>query len=671
MIFPVLPLVLSTCLFQQQQQQQQHPGDNNNKTSRTITMMNRLPWLPSSISNSRLDKDVINASADTGEDDDDNDVGEDTTSLRKIGKKKDLESDDNPFSTITIIDEKNYIGSSDNDNDNINDSDSDVSTTVTHIIVLIHGWMGNALEMDYIRESIKNAAVIAATNKNKNNERNNMDNKNKNDDKCHHRFVIHSALCNEDRTNDGIVAGGERIANEINSLVRYIVNGGGGSSSGSSSSSSSSSSNDNENENENDSNSSSSKTHSDPVTLSIIGNSLGGLYARQALAGIDWNMEQEPHSSSSSSSSPSISLTPMVFLTTATPHLGISGHTYFPLPRAAEFMVAQSMQVTGKDFFRFNTVVEDLTYKQYYIEPLSRFQQRIAYINVYGTDFQVPTATAAFWAPGSDSPHYRVARTITKKRTNITSTDTVREEDDEVPTPKEIVMTLTTPRRLDNVLKNENNEEEILDLDQNDDVLSEKNENEDTNETEHRKKSHNDHKDPSEVYKVWSKRLDRLGWTKVLVDVRETVPSVPVTGSPTPSEASIHSSTPGIEIEKENETEKENDDGEGSDGGGSVGGDNSDNNSGGNNSIISSSSKDDDDDNSNNNNNNNNKGEKNDNVNTDIIDTHTHVKDNWTAGELLTEFKGGLMTASGKASGTTSFWSLKPRIPVRCMLWKC
>ena len=356
----------------------------------------------------------------------------------------------------------------------------------------------------------------------------------------------------------------------------------------------------------------------------------------------------------------------MVFLTTATPHLGISGHTYFPLPRAAEFMVAQSMQVTGKDFFRFNTVVEDLTYKQYYIEPLSRFQQRIAYINVYGTDFQVPTATAAFWAPGSDSPHYRVARTITKKRTNITSTDTVREEDDEVPTPKEIVMTLTTPRRLDNISKNENNEEEIMDLDQNDDVLSEKNENEDTNETEHRKKSHNDHTDPSEVYKVWSKRLDRLGWTKVLVDVRETVPSVPVTGSPTPSEASIHSSTPGIEIEKENETEKENDDGEGSDSGGSVGGDNSDNNSGGNNSIISSSSKDDDDDNSN-----NNKGEKNDNVNTDIIDTHTHVKDNWTAGELLTEFKGGLMTASGKASGTTSFWSLKPRIPVRCMLWKC
>jgi hypothetical protein len=655
MILPtgIVPLVLFTWLFQQQQQQQhQHQSDNNNnKTSRTITMVNRLSWLPSSISNSRLDKDVINASAGVGEDDDDNDNDDDgeKNSLINNSKKKDLEFDNDPFSTITIIDEKNYIDSDDNENDNI--SDSNVST-VTHIIVLIHGWMGNALEMDYIRESIKNAAVTAATNKNENNKINDRDNKNKNDDKRHHRFVIHSALCNEDRTNDGIVAGGERIANEINSLVRYIVNGGSGGSSSSSSS----------NKNENDSNSS-SKTHSDPVTLSIIGNSLGGLYARQALAGIDWNMEHEKPTSSlsaspsSSSSSPSITLRPMVFLTTATPHLGISGHTYVPLPRAAEFMVAQSMQETGKDFFRFNTVVEDLSYKQYYIQPLSRFQQRICYVNVYGTDFQVPTATAAFWAPGSDSPHYRVVRTSTKASTDA------NEEDDDVPTPKEIVMTLTTPRRLDNILKNENNKEEILDLDQNDDILSEKNEN------KNRKKSHNDHNDPSEVYKVWSKRLDRLGWTKVLVDVRETVPSVPVAGSPTPSEASIHSSTRSIEIENE----KANDDGERSDDDNSVGGDNSDNNSGGNNSIINSSSKDDDDDKSNNSNsnNNNNEGGKNNDVNTDRTDTDTYVKDNWTAGELLTEFKGGLMTASGKASGTKSFWSLVPRIPVRWLLWKC
>jgi hypothetical protein len=655
MILPTgigVPLVLFTWLFQQQQQQQQHQhqsDNNNNKTSRTITMVNRLSWLPSSISNSRLDKDVINASAGVGEDDDDNDNDDDggKNSLINNSKKKDLEFDNDPFSTITIIDEKNYIDSDDNENDNI--SDSNVST-VTHIIVLIHGWMGNALEMDYIRESIKNAAVTAATNKNENNKINDRDNKNKNDDKRHHRFVIHSALCNEDRTNDGIVAGGERIANEINSLVRYIVNGGSGGSSSSSSS----------NKNENDSNSS-SKTHSDPVTLSIIGNSLGGLYARQALAGIDWNMEHEKPTSSlsaspsSSSSSPSITLRPMVFLTTATPHLGISGHTYVPLPRAAEFMVAQSMQETGKDFFRFNTVVEDLSYKQYYIQPLSRFQQRICYVNVYGTDFQVPTATAAFWAPGSDSPHYRVVRTSTKASTDA------NEEDDDVPTPKEIVMTLTTPRRLDNILKNENNKEEILDLDQNDDILSEKNEN------KNRKKSHNDHNDPSEVYKVWSKRLDRLGWTKVLVDVRETVPSVPVAGSPTPSEASIHSSTRSIEIENE----KANDDGERSDDDNSVGGDNSDNNSGGNNSIINSSSKDDDDDKSNNSNSNNNEGGKNNDVNTDRTDTDTYVKDNWTAGELLTEFKGGLMTASGKASGTKSFWSLVPRIPVRWLLWKC
>lgn len=482
---------------------------------------------------------------------------------------------DDPFSTITIIDENN-------NRNNVALASEPVST-VTHIIFLIHGWMGNALEMDYIRESIKNAAeaAAAATTKNSNNSQN---------DERHHRFVIHSAACNEDRTNDGIVAGGARIANEINSLVRYIVDGGGGNCS-----------NDNGND---DDDSNNSKTHSDPVTLSIVGNSLGGLYARQSLADIDWNLEEI---SSSSPSSPSITLTPMIFLTTATPHLGISGHTYFPLPRAAEFVVAKGMQETGKDFFRFNTILEDLFHKQYHIDPLARFQQRIAYVNVYGTDFQVPTATAAFWAPGSDSVHYKV------RTTTDTNTDTVREENggDIISTPKEIVMTLTTPRRID-----------LLNEEKKGNGVHEKNEN--------RKQLQSKDDDPSEVYRAWSKRLDALGWTKVLVDVRENVPSVPV-GSPTPSEVSSFESYV-----------KEDDDSS---------------NSGDNNSIVndnSNSNEDEDDDKSNRNEDNNNN------------DIDMFKEDTWTAGELLAEFKGGLMTTSG----TNSIWSLKPRIPVCVgLLW--
>ena len=116
------------------------------------------------------------------------------------------------------------------------------------------------------------------------------------------------------------------------------------------------------------------------------------------------------------------------------------------------------------------------------------------------------------------------------------------------------------------------------------------------------------------------------GWTKVLVDVRENVPSVPV-GSPTPSEVSSVDSY--------------------------VKGDDDSSNSSDNNSIVydnNNNNNEDDDDKSN---------KKEDNNNNDI-DIDMCQEDTWTAEELLTKFKGGLMTRSG----TNSIWSLKPRIPV-------
>lgn len=506
------------------------------------------------------------------------------------------------FAALTIID--------DNDNEA---SASETVSTVTHIIFLIHGWMGNALEMGYIRESIQNA-VIEAADKKKYGER-------------HHRFVIHSAVCNEDCTNDGIVAGGSRIAEEINALVRHIIVG----DVCDDSNSNSNNHDDIENKiNTNRDNCSSSNSssrnvqfHSDPITLTIIGNSLGGLYARQSLAEINWNLDGVFLSTSSSPSSPSVTLTPMIFLTTATPHLGISRHTYIPLPRAAEFVVAKGMQETGKDFFLFNTVLEDLFNMPCYMEPLSRFQERLAYVNVYGTDFQVPTATAAFWAAGSNSPHHRVqtsaATTVDTDnigRTRAEDNDVVVEGSwepsttDIISTPKEIVMTLTTPRQIE---------------------IS----NEETYQTSDSKKDENEKgDDPSELYRAWSKRLDQLGWTKVLVDVRENVPSVPVP-SPTVTEASNF------------ESDVKGDDGSS----------NSDSNS-----IVNGDSNSDDGDQSNDINinevNNEMEGGSSD-KDSNIIDMV--MKDNWTAGELLTKFKGGLLSGTN----SKSFWSIKPRIPVR------
>ena len=504
---------------------------------------------------------------------------------------------DDPFSEITIIEQNNDGSCVETGCENKHDCENEIERSgngvsdasiviVTHIIVLIHGWMGNPAEMGYIKESIQNAANknVASCDDNIN-------------DNVKHRFVIHSAACNEHRTDDGIAVGGSRMAQEINELVRYIVDGGPFGTT---------------NDNDNDNGVYGEEKKTSLFTLSIIGNSLGGLYARFALAGIDWSIEDK--SPSSSSPRTPNTLLPMIFLTTATPHLGISQHTYIPLPRAAEFVVAQGMKQTGRDFFRFTPVLEDLFHKDYFVNPLSKFQQRIAYINVYGTDFQVPTATAAFWASGSDSVHYRVPTVPILSENDCTdkdSNDPNSESASELPSssvPKAIVMLLSTPQRLDLLDEVEDRAEE---LDAKEEVKDGKPQ---------------DNKDTTKLYRAWSKRLDRLGWTKVLVDVREDVPTVPV-----PVKSSDETTS------NENKSDEDCDT---------------------NGSSESDEEKDGTDNNT----------STADNTKIEDADIDLTLKNTWTAGELLAEFQGGLLTAGGngkKQKRRGSLWDLKPRIPVR------
>lgn len=128
------------------------------------------------------------------------------------------------------------------------------------------------------------------------------------------------------------------------------------------------------------------------ISLSFIGNSLGGLYARSALADIHWDLPDERK------------VVPNVFCCTCTPHLGKRGLTYLPLPRFAEQGIGHALQPTGRDLFGLNTVIEDLATKARYIDPLKQFKKRITYANAFGTDLQVPTSTAAFLA-NTESPH--------------------------------------------------------------------------------------------------------------------------------------------------------------------------------------------------------------------------------------------------------------------------
>lgn len=249
-------------------------------------------------------------------------------------------------------------------------SDDDVnSCTVTHFCFLVHGHRGLSHDLAYVRHVMRRAAP-------------------------QHNFVVHSVTCNEKKTDDGVEAGGERLVNEMLETIRREMK------------------------------KRSKGVDEDPalkdITISILGNSLGGLYSRYALSRLkDKCMEscKNPTTRNVTAQASStgfyvlddaFALYLNIFCTTATPHLGIAGHTFLPLPRRAEIGVAHAMGATGKDLFRLNSLLWEMATGDHFLEPLRAFRKRIAYANAFGTDFPVPAATAAFLSEASAYPHHVV-----------------------------------------------------------------------------------------------------------------------------------------------------------------------------------------------------------------------------------------------------------------------
>jgi pimeloyl-ACP methyl ester carboxylesterase len=287
--------------------------------------------------------------------------------------------------------------------------DSSKETAPVHLVVLVHGWLGNELEMGYLQQSLERQSGAKG-----------------------HQVMIHSAVSNVGRTWDGIAAGGLRLAQEIDRVVDEMQQ-----------------------------ESASPSTSSICISLSLVGNSLGGLYARHALG----------HLSSFSK------LQPNLFCTTATPHLGVSKHTYVKIPRVAEYLIANSMQPTGRDLFRFTNALDTL-YESQYLKPLAAFTKRVAVANAYGTDFQVPTATAAFLA-STNSPHYQVVV-----------------DDKNKETANFEVLTVETPITYRYDASNEGGNGD------------------------------SDWGDSPVPLSILATRLDSLGWQKIFCDVREHLPTV-------------------------------------------------------------------------------------------------------------------------------------------------
>ena len=123
-------------------------------------------------------------------------------------------------------------------------------------------------------------------------------------------------------------------------------------------------------------------------TISFVGNSLGGLYARAALRELR-------------DGDTFAGLTPAVFVTTAAPHLGARQTQYGPLAPLLQLLPSfVSIAKSARDAMLQTSTVADLTCCEA-LQALALFPKRRAYGSAAG-DFMVPTASALFTAASSD-----------------------------------------------------------------------------------------------------------------------------------------------------------------------------------------------------------------------------------------------------------------------------
>lgn len=135
------------------------------------------------------------------------------------------------------------------------------------------------------------------------------------------------------------------------------------------------------------------------VYLSLIGYSVGGNFCRCAVRHLTLDEQR---------------VTPLLFCTIASPHLGLSKQT--GLPQWLETTMSWGMGATGKDLNLATDAVQEMATSDTYLAPLSKFRTRLAVANAFNTDFAVPVSTAGFLSPNSSYPHHVVTEEKTMQR---------------------------------------------------------------------------------------------------------------------------------------------------------------------------------------------------------------------------------------------------------------
>ena len=165
----------------------------------------------------------------------------------------------------------------------------------------------------------------------------------------HGSVVVVSSGSNIGKTRDGVMKGGLRLVDEIRDAIQR---------------------------------------HPSLQTISMVGNSLGGLYVRYA-AGI--LLEKDGTMAG---------LTPDALVTIGCPHLGVRKFTFIPLPSALHELGWIVAGRTADDLLLRTPVLGEMAREgSRFHEALRAFRRRRLYANLKG-DFMVPFGTAAIQARG-------------------------------------------------------------------------------------------------------------------------------------------------------------------------------------------------------------------------------------------------------------------------------
>ena len=462
---------------------------------------------------------------------------------------------------------------------------------LAHYIFLVHGWLGNDLEYGYLAGAFKNILSPSMTNNVDGNVEDSVglpdakrvrrsgsyhsrlmaqqqqqlqqeryasdESTHENNNNCDAEVVVHSVKCNVGKTHDGIRNGGTRLANEIVDFIRSDVQ--------------------NRLSDANDGESKDNENEEAHITYSIVGNSLGGLYSRYAISLVPYQLQlNNNNQQGTTTTSKMLNIHPNIFCTTATPHLGVSRHTYLPIPRIAEKIIGMGMGTTGRDLFRLNgdkdvttaavagnimtaagrgvqrltsfrrgskgsgeegdsshseqipnksddheeCIIRNMCMQDRYLTPLRNFRQRIAYANAYGTDFQVPTSTAAFLHEKSGVGHFVIASRDLPSPPAAdadATTEGVEKKNDAASSEGDGVMMEDNNREVEegSVVVEDGMPSFIIAV-----VRTEKQ----TQPQTPKSANSDDNITADDELLQMSQSLDALGWTKVFIDVRDRIP---------------------------------------------------------------------------------------------------------------------------------------------------